>query len=220
MRPLCEGVPSIRHLISIPPKALTPQGTVRFHWLLFHGVNPLLPADYRVHGRDGQYGVPETANQDFERKCQLFDAYNAIALRTQFLVKSIRHVKFGPMPWEPDDRRSEGPLTRYAFVPWMVARRGVPHSEWSQEPASALGEAIETMRSIMVRLYPTEASIQALPLDEERRAGMMSLLRMPYLRRGIGLTKAQIIERDIRLMGDEGFGNDDPLSGHEGDYDD
>ena len=190
MRPLCEGIPSIRHLLSIPPAALTPQGTIRFYWLLFHGVNPLLPADYRVHGRDGQYGIPETANLNFERKCQLFDAYNAIALQTQFLVKSIRHVKFGPMPWEPDDLRREGPVTRYAFVPWTVARRGVPHSEWSQEPASALGEAIETMRSITVRLFPTEASIQALPLDDERKIGMMSLLRMPYLRRGIALTKA------------------------------
>lgn len=217
MRPLCEGVPSIRHLISIPPKALTPQGTIRFHWLLFHGVNPLLPADYRVHGRDGQYGVPETANQDFERKCQLFDAYNAIALRTQFLVKSIRHVKFGPPPpWDPDgDYPRDGSMTHYAFVPWMVARRGVPHSEWSQEPASALGEAIETMRSITVRLFPSEEAIRMLPLDDERKAGMRSLLRMPYLRRGIKLTKAQIIERDLRLMGDEGFGND-----NEGDYDD
>lgn len=203
MRPLCEGVPSIRHLIDIPDSVLTPRGTIRFQWLIENGVQSFLPPEFRIEGRDGSMGVPETANQDFDRKCQLFDAYNKIALRAQFLVKSIRFVRFAPMPWEIDDVRAQptGTVTRYAFLPWMVARR-VPSSEWTGEPALALGEAIETMRYIICTHFPTEDHIHRLPLDDEKKAGLLKVLREhgADYRGGPGelVTKAQIIEHDGR----------------------
>lgn len=203
MRPLCEGVPSIAHLIHVPSHVLTPSGRIRFQWLVENGVQSFLPPKYRIKGRAGSMGVPETANQDFERKCQLFDAYNQIALRTQFLVKSIRPARFAPTPWEIDDvaAQSTGTVTAYAFVPWMVARR-VPSSKWTGEPACALGEAIETMRFIICTHFPTAEHIHRLPLDDEKKTGLLKVLREhgADYRGGPGrlVTTAQIVEHDVR----------------------
>lgn len=153
MYELPSGIKPITHLIRWPEEAMIGD-RVRMKYVVLHGLNGFFPRSHQVAKKHAITAVPNDDHLSFERKCQMWHAYNTIALRVQHLVKRFQWVNFQRVPWIPWSSGGDGLLTTYAFAPTLpVFLREVEQGRraecavWRDHPARALEESVEWVRS-------------------------------------------------------------------------
>jgi len=154
MYELPHGIKPITHLIRWPEEAMIGD-RVRMKYVVPRGLNGFFPRSHQVAKKHAITAVPNDDHLSFERKCQMWHAYNTIALRVQHLVRRFQWVRLVAVPWaRRPEGKSEGLITTYAFSPTLpVFRREVDRGDlpegmlWRDEPVRALSDTVEWVRS-------------------------------------------------------------------------